>query len=442
MLLLAAAGFATGLKSLWLFPHNLALYGGSAYLLAHLFFLLVLGVPLLMSHLLIGRLGHGSPVNAMISLVRRSHAPHAWRWLGFTAVLAGFLLLVNLEVVAGWMLAYVVRAASGALNMLTAEGAESVFTDLMRDPEKQLFWHGLVVVLTLLPLAYGLRAGFERAVRIAVPMVGLLILLLVGYATGSGAFVDGFKYFLRLDFSQLGFDGALVALGSAFFTLGLGVGTFMLFGAYLSGHGPVWRMALAVVVVSLLVGVLAGLAFYPVLFAGGSVSTQGPGLVFQALPVAYDALPLGGLMRMLLYILLALVAWVSALALAEPVMAWLMEQRGMSRLRASLILGAVVWALGAISILSLHVWSFQFTLFGVTRGLGFFDVLVVLVTYVLMPLVGMGVALYAGWMIRPEISRDALAIRSRKYHRYWLWLNRVVIPVMLAALFFGYRLFL
>jgi NSS family neurotransmitter:Na+ symporter len=442
MLFLAAAGFAIGLKSLWLFPHNLALYGGSAYLLAHAFFLLVLGVPLLMSQLMLGRLGHGSPVNAMNSLVRRSHTPHAWRWLGLIAVLAGFLILVNLEVIAGWFLAYIVRAASGALGGLTAEGAESVFTALMRDPEKQLFWHGLFVVMTMLPLAYGLRGGLERVVRVAVPAIALLLVLMVGYAAGSGQFWEAFKYFLRLDFSQLGFDGTLVALGSAFFSLGLGVGTFMLYGAYLSGQGPVWRLSLAVVLASLLAGVLAGVAFYPVLFAGGGVSTHGPGLVFQALPVAYDALPLGAFMRVLLFILLALIAWVSALALTEPVLAWFTEQRNITRLRAVLYLGGVTWLLGALSILSLHVWSFNFSLFGVSRGLGLFDVLVVLTTYLLLPVVGIGVALYAGWMIRPEISRDALAIRSRRRHRVWLWLNRIVIPVMLASLFFGFRLFL
>jgi NSS family neurotransmitter:Na+ symporter len=442
MLFLAAAGFAIGLKSLWLFPHNLALYGGSAYLLAHAFFLLVLGVPLLMTQLMIGRLGRASPVSTMANLVRRSHNPHAWKWLGLLAVLAGLLILVNLEVVAGWFLAYIVRAASGTLNGLTAEGAESVFTALMRDPEKQLFWHGLFVVVTMLPLAYGLRAGLERVMRLAVPAIALLILLLVGYAAGSGAFWDSFKYFLRVDFSQLGLDGALVALGSAFFSLGLGVGTFMLFGAYLSGHGPVWRLSLAVALVSLLAGVLAGIAFYPVLFAGGGIFTYGPGLVFQALPVAYDVLPLGALMRVVLYVLLALIAWVSALALTEPVLAWLMEQRGMTRVRAVLMLGGVVWGLGALSILSLHVWSFSFSLFGVSRALGFFDLLVVLTTYFMLPLVGMGVALYAGWMIRPEISRDALAIRSRRQHRAWLWLNRVAIPAMLATLFFSYRLFL
>lgn len=442
MMLLAAAGFAVGLKSLWLFPHHLALYGGSAYLLAYVFFLLVLGVPLLMTQLMLGRLGRASPVSGIANLVRRAHAPRPWRWLGALAVLAGFLVLVYLEVVAGWFLAYIVRATSGALKGLTAEGASSVFTALMRDPEKQLFWHGLFVVVTLLPLAYGLRAGLERVVKLAVPAIALLLLLLVGYAAGSGSFWDSFKYFLRMDISQLGAEGVLVALGSAFFSLGLGVGTFMMYGAYLSGHTPLWRLAMLVPVVSVLAGVLAGTAFFPVLFAGDGISTHGPAMVFQALPVAYDALPLGGLMRILLFVLLSLISWVSALALAEPVLAWMGEQRGMTRLRATLWLGAVVWVLGALGILSLHLWSFSFTLFGAIRTLGFFDVLVVLTTFVMLPLVGIGSALYAGWIIRPEISRDALVIHSRWAHRVWLWLNRLAIPAMLASLFFGFRLFL
>jgi NSS family neurotransmitter:Na+ symporter len=442
MFVLAAMGFVIGLKNVWQFPHHLALYGGSAYLLVYALFLLLLGVPLLMSQLMLGRLVRSAPPRTLARLAQRVRAAHAWRWLGLASVLAGFLVLAYYNVVAGWILAYTARAVSGSLSQLTAEGAASIFTTLVQDPEKQLFWHSLFVVLTFLPLAVGLRAGLERAARYGVPAILLLLFLQVGYAAGGGAFALGTEYLLRFDPAQLDDDGIIVALGDAFFSLGLGVGTFMMYGACLPGQGPLLRTALIVVFADIAAGLCAGLAIFPVLFAGGTLSAAGPGLVFQSLIVAYDALPLGELMRALLFVLLALIAWLSALGLAAPAVAWLSESRGLARPRAAAWTGFACWLIGVVGILSLHPWAFSFTLLGVTRTLGLFDVLIVLTSFVLLPLVGIGVAIFAGWVLRPEFTREALAIRSTCLHDVWLWLTRLVAPVCLVLLIFGIRLFL
>ena len=442
MFVLASAGFVVGLKNIWQFPHHLALYGGSAFLLAYLFFLLLLGVPMLMTQIMLGRLGRASPVTGFATLASRAHAARFWRWAGAASVLAGFLVYTYYVVVAGWILAYAARAAGGTLNGLTAEGAASVFMALVKDPEKQLFWHSLFVLLTMLTVAAGVRAGLERVTRYAVPLIFLLLLLLVGYAAGSGSFRLGSEYFLRTDFSQLGTDGVLVAMGDAFFSLGLGVGTFMMYGAYLPQTGPVFRLALYVVLADLVAGMLAGFAVFPVLFAGGGLSAAGPGLVFQSLAVAFDPLPLGALMRTILFVLLILVAWMSTIGLAEPVVAWLVESRRITRARAAAWTGAAAWAIGVVCILSLNDWAFSFSLLGVTRTLGLFDILIILTSFVLLPLVGLALVLFAGWVLRPETTRAALAMESPCVHDIWLWLNRLVIPVMLVILFFAVRLFL
>jgi NSS family neurotransmitter:Na+ symporter len=439
MFVLASAGFVVGLKNVWQFPHHLALYGGSAFLLAYVVFLLVLGLPLLMAQLMLGRLGRASPVTGLNTVVRRARLARAWRWLGPASVAAGFLVLSYYHVVGGWILAYGARAASGTLGGLTEDGAASVFTALVRDPEKQLFWHALFVAATLAVVARGVRPGVERVVRYVVPLMFLLLLLLVAYAANSGAFALGLEYFLRLDFPQLGTDGVLVALGDAFFSLGLGLGTFMMYGAYLRGYGPLWRLALLVLLADVLAGVLAGFAIFPVLFAGGGLSAAGPGLVFQSLAVAFDPLPLGNLMRSLLFVLLTLIAWMSTIGLAEPAVAWLVERRGWARARAALVTGVASWALGVVAILSLHPGAFAF--FSVNRTLGLFDVLVLL-TSLLLPLIGLGLALFAGWALTPEATRAALAIRSPFLHALWLWLMRLTIPLMLIALLSGIRLFL
>jgi len=442
MFLLAAAGFVVGLKSIWQFPHHLALYGGSAFLLVYLVFLLLFGVPLLMTQLMLGRLAQASPPAGLARLAIRHRAPPMWRWLGVLAALSGFLVLSYYNVVAGWLFAYLLRAAGGTLSGITAEGAASVFTALVREPERQLFWHGLFVVMTLAVVGSGLRAGIERVLRYAVPLVFLLMLLLVGYAAGSGSFTLGLEYFLRLDFTQLGGDGVLVALGDAFFSLGLGVATFMMYGAYLSGNAPLVRYSVFIVLFDIAAGVLASLAVFPVLFAGGGLSTYGPGLVFQALAVAFDPLPLGALMRVLLFFMLVLIAWTSTIALVEPVVAWLVERRGLTRIQAALWTGLATWLVGVVAILSLHHWAFPFSLFGVTRTLGLFDILVLSTTLVLLPLTGLLAALFAGWVLRPEVSREALAIESPCLHDVWLWSNRIAIPVLFVLMLFGLHLFL
>jgi neurotransmitter:Na+ symporter, NSS family len=442
MFVLASAGFVVGLKNIWQFPHHLALYGGSAFLLAYLVFLLLLGVPMLMTQIMLGRLGRTSPVTGFAAIARRAQAARFWRWTGAASVLAGFLVYTYYNVVAGWILAYAARAVSGTLSGLTAEGAASVFTALVKDPEKQLFWHSLFLLLTLLTVGSGVRAGLERAIRYAVPLIFLSLLLLVGYAAGSGSFRLGSEYFLRTDFSQLGTDGVLVAMGDAFFSLGLGVGTFMMYGAYLPQTGPVIRLALYVILADFVAGMLAGFAIFPVLFAGGGLSAAGPGLVFQSLAVAFDALPMGALMLTILFVLLTLVAWMSAIGLVEPVVVWLVESRNISRARAAVWTGAVAWAIGVVGILSLNQWAFSFSFFGITRTLGLFDVLISLTSFVLLPLVGLALVLFAGWVLRPETTRHALAIQSPCVHDVWLWLNRLVIPLMLVILLFGVRLFL
>jgi NSS family neurotransmitter:Na+ symporter len=442
MFVLVSAGFVVGLKNIWQFPHHLALYGGSAFLFAYVVFLLLLGVPMLMTQIMLGRLGRASPVTGFAGIARRAHAASIWRWAGAASVLAGFLVYTYYAVVAGWILAYAARAAGGILNGLTFEGAASVFLALVKDPEKQLFWHSLFVLLTMLTVAGGVRDGLERVTRYTVPLIFLLLLLLVGYATGSGSFRLGSEYFLRTDFSQLGTDGLLVAMGDAFFSLGLGVGTFMMYGAYLPQTGPVFRLALYVVLADLVAGVLAGFAVFPVLFAGGGLSAAGPELVFQSLAVAFDPLPLGALMRTILFVLLILVAWMSTIGLAEPVVAWLVESRKITRARAAVWTGAAAWAIGVVCILSLNYLAFSFSFLGLTRTFGLFDILIILTSFVILPLVGLALALFAGWVLRPQATRDALAIESPCVHDVWLWLNRLGIPIMLVILLFGMRLFL
>lgn len=429
---LAAGGAAIGFNNFWQFPQLVALYGGGAFLIVYLLCVLILGVPLLMAELVIGRGGRAAPAGALRRLAGRAGAPPHWVLVGGMATLGAFLILSYLSVIAGWVIAYALRAAFGASSGLTADGMHGLFSALVKDPEKQLFWHTLFISMTMIAAGRGVRHGLEAVARYAVPLLCALLLMLLAYAATTDTFVRATERLLMPDFTKLSGVGVLAAMSHAFFSLGLGAGVMLMYGAYLDDKASIPRLSFLVVGVDTLVGLVACLIVFSVVNAGGQELTAGPTLVFQSLPLAFDHLPFGRIFATLFFALLAIVAWVSAIALAEPMLAWLEQTFAMSRWRAALLCGAGAWLLGLISILSFSDWAFSFKIFGTVKKLGFFDVLQILTAQVLLPLSGILVALFAGWVLKPDVTRAALALRSPCAYDAWLWSVRLAIPLLLA----------
>ncbi len=340
------------------------------------------------------------------------------------------------------MLAYVLRALSGALYGLTVDGAGELFSTLMRDPEKQLFWYSLFLVMTLLVVARGVRQGLEAVARYAVPgMMGLLAILAI-YSASVGAFSQAAAALLVPDFNRLSGEGILTALGDAFFSLGLGTGMMIMYGAYLPPQVSIARMAATVVAADVLAAVLGAFVVLPLMFDAGGELAGDAVLVFQVMAVAFDPLPLGGVMRTLFFVSLVLVTWMSCIALLEPVVAWLVESRNLSRTRAVLICGAVLWLLGLMLILSFSYWKFAFSVFGESKSFGMFDVLSILTTNMVLPISAIFSALFVGWALTSHMTRASMALRSPCTYDIWLWLVRVGVPVWLLVVLFNTRLFL
>ncbi len=439
---LASVGYVVGLNNIWQFPSHAAQYGGGAFVFFYVLFLGLLGLPLMMAQVMLGRLARLSPVNAVATLVKRHRLSHRWLGLGWLAVLAGFLVLSYFSVIAGWIVAYVVRALSGALYGLTSDGAGAVFASLVRDPEKQLFWHSLFIIMTMLVVARGVRHGLDPVVRYAVPlMLGLFVVLMI-YSSSVGALVQAAGALLVPDFNRLTGDGILTALGDSFFSLGLGTGVMMMYGAYLPAHASVARVSAVVVGMDVLVGIVAAFVVLPLLFNTGSELVGGAELVFQVVAVAFDPLPLGGIARLLFFILLALVAWLSAIALIEPMVAWLVESREISRARAALYCGALLWLLGLMMILSFNYWKFSFSVLGQTKSLGLLDILVILTSNIMLPISAILSSLFAGWALSSSLTQEAMALRSPCTYDIWLWSVRVLVPLCLLLVLFNMRLFL
>ncbi len=431
MFVLAASGAAVGFNNLWQFPYIAGEYGGGAFVIVYFFCILLIGLPLLMAEVMLGRAGRASPVFAFYHLTEQARARHFWVFVGALGILGGFLIFSYLSVIAGWTMAYTLRSALGVFSGLTADGISSLFTALVNDPEKQLFWHTLFVVMTMVAGGRGLRLGLEPVIRHAAPVMFILLFILFLYASSTGEFEHALIYLFEPDFTRLTGIGILTAMAHAFFSLGLGVGVMLMYGAYLDEEVSIARTSLAVAGIDTAVALMGAVIVFSVLFAGKVELSSGAGLVFQALPLAFDHIPLGRIFGTLFFALLVVIAWLTAIALVEPAMVWLGERFGLSRFKAALLTGTLAWTLGLAAILSFNYWAFSFKFLGSLKKLGFFDILQILTSQALLPVGGILIALFAGWVMAAASTRERLAMRSPCAFDSWIWAVRLVTPALL-----------
>jgi len=278
--ILAATGSAVGLGNIWKFPYMAGENGGGAFVLIYLLCILLLGIPVMMAEVLIGRRGRQSPVNTMITLAKEEGANKHWVWLGWSGVVAGFLILSYYSVIAGWTLAYILDAVSGTFTGMSSEDAAGVFNKLIGSPGQLIFWHSLFMLLTMLVVARGVQEGLEKAIRFLMPALFILLIIMVGYALSTDAFGKGFSFMFTPDFSKITTEGILKAMGQAFFTLSLGMGAIMIYGSYMPHDASIAGTSITVAMADTAVALLAGIAICPIVFANHREPAQGPGLVF------------------------------------------------------------------------------------------------------------------------------------------------------------------
>jgi neurotransmitter:Na+ symporter, NSS family len=428
--ILAATGSAVGLGNIWRFPYIVGDNGGGAFVLVYLACILLIGLPIMMAEILLGRRGRQSPINTMISVAREEGLSRGWGLMGWIGVLAGFLILSFYSVIAGWALAYVFKSGSGGFIGLDAEGSAAMFGAMLASPEALLAWHTIFMVMTAMVVARGVQSGLERAVTILMPLLVLLLVVLVGYSMAHGEFMAGVQFLFQPDFSALSANAVLLAMGQAFFTLSLGMGAIMVYGSYLSSEASVAKTSGAVVAADTLVALLAGLAIFPILFAAGLSPGQGPGLIFVTLPLAFAEMPMGLYFGTVFFVLLVFAAWTSAISLIEPAVAFLVENLSLTRVFATTLVAMFAWLLGIAALLSLNVWS-GYTLF----DMGVLDLLDYLTANILLPLGGFLIALFVGWRMTERSVQSELRLRLGFVYGLWYFLVRYVAPIAILLVF-------
>jgi len=421
--ILAVTGSAVGLGNIWKFPYIAGQNGGGAFVLVYLICVVVIGMPVMMSEILIGRRGRRNPVATMKLLGEEEGSSSKWSWVGGMGVVAGILILSYYSVIAGWTLAYVVKSATGTFTGATAEAVGAEYSGFVGDWRAIGLCHTIFMALSIFVVARGVERGLEQAVRFMVPALLVLMLVLLGYSITSGYFGQGVAFMFTPDFEKLTWDSVLAALGQAFFTLSIGMGAVMAYGAYLPEETSITGASAAVVTADTAIAILAGLVIFPLVFANGLTPADGPGLVFNTLPLAFGQMSGGVFFSTIFFVLLSFAAWTSAIGLMEPAVAWIVERFHKTRAQATVTVGLLIWALGFGSVLSFNELADVTFLAGTI-----FDNVDYLTSNIMLPLGGLLITIFAGWVMCRNSTSDELG-NSGSLFKSWRMLARFAAPI-------------
>lgn len=432
MFILAAAGSAVGLGNIWRFPYVAGENGGGAFVIAYLVCIFMIGVPIMIAEITLGRAGRKSPINTMQDLAAQSGAWSGWQVIGWMGAIAGFMILSFYSVIAGWAVAYLFEMASGVFVGADGDFASAQFGSFTGNVWAVVGWHSLFMLLTTYIAARGVGKGLETTVKYLMPTLFFLLILLVLWAAiSSGHFLEGMSFLFAFKTDQFSGESMLMAMGQAFFTLSLGMGAIMAYGAYLPKGTSIISSAVTIAILDTSVALLSGMVIFPIVFAHGLEPSAGPGLMFITLPLAFGQMAGGQLFGTLFFLLVSFAAITSAISIGEPAVAWLVEKIKVSRVTGAIIVGGLAWLLGLGSAFSFNIWS-DVTLL---PGRSFFDTMDFLSNNVILPLGGILIGLFAGWFLDRKILEEQLEGTPKIVIKLLQVLMRFVAPVCIFVVF-------
>ena len=431
LFVLAAAGSAVGLGNIWKFPYIAGENGGGAFVLIYLVCIALVGIPIMISEVLMGREGRSSPIHAMRILAKKAGRSPRWALLGWLGVVTGFLILSYYAVIAGWALNYVWLTANGTFDGASGDFVSQAFTDLQADQLQMIAYQTAFMAVTIWIVGRGVTAGLEKAIQWFMPALFILLIVLLIYSFNSGGFAQGWAFMFDLKWDAVGPEAWLIAMGQAFFTLSLGMGTMMAYGAYVPEDAKLSTTVVTIALLDTLVAIAAGLAIFPIVFANGLEVSQGPGLTFVTLPLAFGQLPFGAFFGAVFFILISFAAITSAISLTEPALAYLTEEYNAKRQRVAISLGVLCWVLGLGTVFSFNIWS-DFFVVGELNFFGFVDYLS---QNIMLPLGGMLITIFAVWLLPKDMVNRQLGISSPAMSWAWRIVAGILAPLGVLAIF-------
>ncbi|HWM27711.1 MAG TPA: sodium-dependent transporter, partial [Woeseiaceae bacterium] len=428
--MLATVGFSVGLGNIWRFPYLTGENGGSAFLFVYIACAFGIGLPLLIAEFTIGRRGRRSASGSIRAVATEAGASQRWGAVGTLAIICVFIILSYYSVITGWTFDYFLRAVSNSFANIDRNTSDAMFGGLMDDPRRLLFWNTVVHVLVYLVVRQGVQAGIERANKILMPALFVSLIVMVLYAAVAGDITSAAQFLLEPDFSKVGFRTMMVATGQAFFSIGIGMGALITFGAYMPKDYSIPGSASTLILIDTSVAILAGFAIFPLVFAFGLEPSSGAGLLFQTLPLAFGHMPGGHFFGAVFFVLLIAAALSSCIGAAEAVVAWADEHWGISRNKGILLTVGGAWLLGILTILSLGDWSDVYPLDFIPAFAHrtIFDSLDFMAANILLLLGGLLTAVFFGWLVPRQLKLEEIGIRDGALFGFWRLMIRFVVP--------------
>jgi NSS family neurotransmitter:Na+ symporter len=437
--LLAAIGAAVGLGNIWKFPYITGQNGGGAFVLVYLLAVFLVALPILIAEIAVGRWGQQSPPNAMANVASDQNRSKYWSVVGWFGMLAAYLIGTYYSVIAGWTVVYIFKNAAGDFTGQDAASVSAQFEALLASPWQLSLWHGIFMVFATFILIRGVQKGIEAAVKVLMPALFALLLAMVVYGIFEGNMSRTLHFMFDFDLSAINGRVVLVAVGQAFFSIGVAMGLMMGFGAYLPRDISIARSAVIIASADTGVAIIAGLAIFPVVFANGLDPAEGPGLVFVSLPIAFGSVTGGLVFGTLFFILLFFAALTSVIGVLEPMIAWWQERFGLRRQLAAFYVCLSLFVLGLGPVFSFNIWKEWRPLAAIDRfaEFGYFEILDYLTANLMMPVSGLLLAIFVGWLVKPEAIANELQMKYPALFRTWFWLLRWVVPVSIVLILYS-----
>lgn len=433
--LFATLGSAIGLGNLWRFPYMAGENGGGAFVIVYFLFAFIICAPLIMAELAMGRRTQLSPVGAMTKLCEEMRCSRLWRTIGWISVLNPLLALCFYSVVAGWSVAYIFKAATGAFTGISAAGAAGMFAELLASPGELFFWYTLFIVTNVYVVSRGIQRGIEFVNNFMLPTLLVILVILAVYAHINGDPVRAWRFLFAPDFSKLTGQMLLMALGQALFSVSVATGALLTYGSHMNRDVNIISSSWIIASANLVSALLAGLAIFPIVFGSGLNPDGGPGLMFVTLPLALGSMPFSHLLSLAFFMLVFFAAFTSSIGMFQPFVGHVTETGRLARTSVAIWTGLAVWLVGVTAVLSFNIWEdfHPLAFVPVFAERNFFGILDYTVSNVFLPLNAVLIAVFVGWVYSRSTLRQEMGIVSDLGYRLWNVGVRYVAPVALGS---------
>ena len=425
----ATAGSSVGLGNIWRFPYETGQNGGAAFLLVYFICVLILGLPVMLAEFTIGRSAKSNASRAFIKLTPKTH----WYIVGILGIFAAVFIMGFYSVIAGWTLDYVYQSLTFGLSNKSPEAFQTAFTEFTKDPIRPIFWTGLFLLVNYVILVRGVHNGIEKASNVLMPLLFVILIIFSIRSLFMSGTADGLSFMFHPDFSKIDSNVILRAMGQAFFSLSLGMGTLITYSSYFSDKTSLTKTAVTVASLDTFVAIMAGVMIFPALFSYGISPAQGPELIFITLPNVFQQMPGAYLWSLLFFILITVAALTSTISLCEVAISYLHEEFGFIRSRATLWLIFLCFIMAVLCSLSFGPLS-DFTILGYT----IFNFSDFLASNILLPLGGMLISIYVGWILDKKFVKNQIS----NYGQIKIWYFdllmislRFIAPVAIFLIF-------